>query len=1122
MKLDLKKFMLVFLVVLFATKSTDAQLHIIIGTQGESSGTSAAPYTNNSKSYRIQMVYTASEINTALSNAGISTGSPRNIVGLSWDINSNHALNDLSNYSISMGNTNSTDLQSHSYDASTQVKSSHTLSPNGTGWHYIEFDDSFEWDGTSHIIVDVCWSTSYSSNGASSWMYDDGSGEYRMRWENSGFSNMCGGMTWSTNLSNPDLKARVRFAFACDPIEVSVTPVSDLCNSSTIASLTGNEPASGHTGQWTVVSGSGTFTNDSHYNSEVTNVSQGQNVYRWTITKTADGCSEYADLTVTNNTPTTANAGTSDFSCSPEYNLNGNSPTYGTGVWTVTGGTGVFSDNSLYNSTVSNLTGSDAGTDNKFTWTITQNGCSTSDEVTIKYYLPPVASVTTSPLTGCYYDSGVTLTLNGNDAASLDPPATGQWSVISGSGTFNNSAVHNTTVTNIGTPTNTYRWTVSRNGCNSSVNLVVNNSSPSLASAGPDQTISNSSSTMQANVPSQGTGTWSVNPSGPTFANANLATTVVNNIAENIAYTFIWTISNSSCDNTEDEIVIVRMDDLSGLVIQDNLTNNGTMIQTEDSNPFSMNGNSKYIYGGLSSVNTFTDTKLKVVGSITFDGEIDNGKFASTTVVPIGTFIVNDERVYKNHDFSNIGIAQINANATIQNSGDWINSSTVVAHNTSTVIFNGNELQEVTTNWDGTNNAFGNLSIAQTVVTPQASNGIELQDDMALQASSNLILTKGVLTIKNTDKKLIIYNNSSTAISGNYEQSWVYATPGKTLRRYLANVSDQQYAFPVGTATHSNLALFTNNNMPDGTLSLDAYFRANPANVNVDFPAPLEEETADDYIRYTQVHDYGVWGFIPTGDINPAGTYHLELSLNGFDMTGASDNLYSILKRPLNETTGENWNIPPTTSEFIASTIASNKAKRNTIASFSEFGIGLGASILPVKLLNFDAICETDKISIKWTTSVEINNDFFTLEKSFDGIDFLKIATINGAGNSNQLNHYSFSEAKTEKTVYYRLSQTDFDGKSETFPMIAQNCYSNENIFVVYPNPCSDYLFIKTNHEDSYSIEITNTLGERIYKEEAISDFNKIIYIQDYAPGLYVLKISNDRNQNLWFKIIKK
>lgn len=1109
------KYWIIICLALAFANSGFAQLQIIVGTQGESSGTGAAPYNNNSKSYRIMMIYTAAEINAALTSAGISTGSPRDIVGLSWDVVSNHALNDLTNYEVHMGNTSEINLNYHLEDAVDNVKSAFTYSPSGTGWQYIGFDSNFAWDGTSNIIVEVCWQTSYSSNGASCWMFDDGSTEYRMRWEYSGFSSMCGGYTWGTSLSNPDLKPRIRFAFECDPITVSVTPVADICNSTTVANLTGNVPAALHTGKWTVVSGTGTFTNDSDNDTEVTNVGQGSNVYRWTITKTADGCAEYADLTVLNNTPSTPDAGANAGSCTASYPLNGNVPVYGTGQWSVTAGTGVFDDNTIYNTNVSNMTGSDAGTANTFTWTITNNGCSLSDAVTITYYLPPEASVVTSPLTGCYATD--ILTLNGNDPSALSPAATGEWSVVSGSGTFANSTLYNTTVTNVGTPTNTYRWTLTRNGCISSANLVVNNSSPSLATAGTNQTISNSSTTLQGNSPEQGTGTWTVLPSGPTIVSINDPNTVVNNITENIMYTFTWTIANSTCASASDNVTVTRMPGILGLVIQDDLTNNGSMIQTEDNNFFVMTGSANHIYGGLSTNNTYTDTKLRVTGNITYDGAIDNGKFAKTQVTATGVFTVNHGLTYKNHELTNYGDLNLNASSIFENSGNWTNSSDFVANSTSTVIFNGDALQTVTTDWDGSNNEFGNVEIAQTVVTPTSANGIDLQDDFVVQENSVIEFNKGVVVIEDADAFLIVENDASNAVTGDFTQSWVYGTSNsRAFRRYLDEVNAQDYVFPVGQSSNPNIAILTNNNLPDGSLYIDSWFKPSPTSINTNFPTALDEGD----FRYNEVLEEGIWILKPTGSIN--GTYDLKLYHNEFGLTAADDNEFCILKRPLGSGDGSSWIIPPTTSVFVQLPAATGYAQRTGINAFSEFAIGKNFNTLPVTLNYFKANCEGQNIKLSWSTLAEINNDYFTIERSYDAVNFHPITTIEGAGNSNVQIDYSWFDNNVENIeLYYRLKQTDFDGSNEIFNIVSAKCTDNNYQFGIYPNPFSDNLNITGNSDLPCLIQIFNATGEIVF--EANSEINNLYNIKpsSFAPGIYYLRITDPDYNSHSFKLDK-
>ena len=85
---------------------------------------------------------------------------------------------------------------------------------------------------------------------------------------------------------------------------------------------------------------------------------------------------------------------------------------------------------------------------------------------------------------------------------------------------------------------------------------------------------------------------------------------------------------------------------------------------------------------------------------------------------------------------------------------------------------------------------------------------------------------------------------------------------------------------------------------------------------------------------------------------------------------------------------------------------------------------------LPIELLYFNGVvCETGN-RLYWSSSSENNNDYFNIEKTRDGIDWNSIVTIEGAGNSNNQLYYSFVDEDVESIInYYRLKQTDYDGK---------------------------------------------------------------------------------------------
>lgn len=92
----------------------------------------------------------------------------------------------------------------------------------------------------------------------------------------------------------------------------------------------------------------------------------------------------------------------------------------------------------------------------------------------------------------------------------------------------------------------------------------------------------------------------------------------------------------------------------------------------------------------------------------------------------------------------------------------------------------------------------------------------------------------------------------------------------------------------------------------------------------------------------------------------------------------------------------------------------------------------------PISLLKFEAEKLAEKVKISWTTATEMNNDKFIIERSADGKEFAAVAELKGAGNSKEINAYELIDENPLKgTSYYRLTQVDFDGRSESFAPVA-------------------------------------------------------------------------------------
>jgi hypothetical protein len=133
--------------------------------------------------------------------------------------------------------------------------------------------------------------------------------------------------------------------------------------------------------------------------------------------------------------------------------------------------------------------------------------------------------------------------------------------------------------------------------------------------------------------------------------------------------------------------------------------------------------------------------------------------------------------------------------------------------------------------------------------------------------------------------------------------------------------------------------------------------------------------------------------------------------------------------------------LPSTTSYFSFDLATGNSGNKSSkFVHVDYFTIDCIYS-LPIELIVFD--CEVSNgsdVELYWSTSSQVNNDYFILEHSIDGYNWETIKNINGAGNSSQVINYSVSHINAPDGInYYRLTQYDFDGKSETFNIVSCN-----------------------------------------------------------------------------------
>jgi hypothetical protein len=175
-------------------------------------------------------------------------------------------------------------------------------------------------------------------------------------------------------------------------------------------------------------------------------------------------------------------------------------------------------------------------------------------------------------------------------------------------------------------------------------------------------------------------------------------------------------------------------------------------------------------------------------------------------------------------------------------------------------------------------------------------------------------------------------------------------------------------------------------------------------------------------------------------------------------------------------------------------------------------------SALPIELLNFNASPINNEIVLtKWQTATETNNDYFTIERSTDAINFDEVGRIDGAGNSSSLLSYSTIDKDPYfGTSYYRLKQTDFMGQFEYSQIKSVNLQELTSNVSLYPNPANNELSIKGAPSELESVSIYNTLGQNVtslISQVIINESQMVIDISKLSVGIYYVKTKTTANK---------
>ncbi len=466
------------------------------------------------------------------------------------------------------------------------------------------------------------------------------------------------------------------------PTTSNAGPDQQLCADSAV--LSANTPTVG-TGNWTVVSGSGTITNPNSPTTSVTNLGVGANIFRWKIS--SGTCASDDDITITRDLPPVpASAGNDLVLCDTVFFLTGNTPPYGTGLWTLISGSANINFPGAAGSGVSAMSFGDSAT---FVWTLTNGVCPTSsDTLIVSVDVPPTTALAGNDQTVC---SDFT-------AVSANTPAVGigSWSLVSGSGTITNPNTPGTSLVALGPGQNYFVWSIANGVCPVSTDtILINNLENSLPNAGPDQTICALSTTLSADTPVIGNGTWSlVSGAGSILFVSNPSTLVSNlNAGQNI---FVWTVSNGICPSRTDTVIVNVNAPSTTANAGADFTVCGNSAVLSGSNP--VNGTGQWtVVSGSGTFSNATSGNTAVSGLNTgvniFAWTISNGNCPSSSDTVNVTSVTTPPAAYAGSDTTICADSVLlNANTPTSGTGMWTvvtsGPSVVAGASDSTMAYN--------------------------------------------------------------------------------------------------------------------------------------------------------------------------------------------------------------------------------------------------------------------------------------------------------------------------------------------------------------------------------------------------------------------------------------------------
>jgi len=329
------------------------------------------------------------------------------------------------------------------------------------------------------------------------------------------------------------------------------------------------------------------------------------------------------------------------------------------------------------------------------------------------------------------------------------------------------------------------------------------------------------------------------------------------------------------------------------------------------------------------------------------------------------------------------------SNYDIALSGNWSNSGTFT-NRSKTVTFNGSTNQSIT---GSATTTFYNLTNSNSSTGLTLNRGIVVTNNLNMSGATADVFLNGY----NIDL------SSTGTIVGESNTDRIYGPTGLITTTLAINNPN---AFNVG-----GMGVMLTSSADFGTTTISR----GHAVQNVEGNESIQ--------RYFIIS--------PTNNTGLAATLLFNYFDNELNGLGASESSFKLWR---STDAGSTWVVKSSNENTSA-----NTNSFSNIDAFSWWTIAVEAAIpLPIELIKFEAKSKVDNVLVSWATATELNNDYFVIERSFDGYHFSPIARVNGAGNSTHIINYSIEDQDYVNGInYYRLTQIDYNGEETKTQIVA-------------------------------------------------------------------------------------